>query len=240
MAEKIEERKAIKAFQGRLFKVKLQSRFGSTNIGWCLSALPEGVIFLAEEVTPNEPGLANVTQTFSFCAVKAVGNISVKFSLIAHLPTITKVEQEAEIKVQVVPYDKGNAIGLDRFVEYNDNQAAYGAGAADDDCTQVLKYGYPPFMKYGYPVNQPRNMKSNRLAEDVRPYGFVAPQSPVVKYGSPGCDMPAIKYGFPNSPGIKYGFPPMNPTCEVFADDCGCPVVKYGFPALKYGYPGCK
>jgi hypothetical protein len=222
MSKEIGERQAIKAYQGRLFKVALTSHFGSSNYGWVLTSLPKGIALLSEEVEPSEKGNTTVSQNFYFTALDAEDpQVELEFRLVAHLPTIGKdaQKQTITIKVLVVPYNEdADGIGKGRFVEYNDNNAAY--NIADDDCTQVLKYGYPPYMKYGYPA-------------------------PALKYGYPGCDAPADaaipteKYGYPGSV-LKYGYPPANAQCEVTTDDCGCPVVKYGYPALKYGYPGCK
>ncbi|MDR0910243.1 MAG: hypothetical protein LBM77_10820 [Spirochaetaceae bacterium] len=219
MANQNEERQAIKAYQGRLFKVAFTSHFGSSNVGWVLTSLPKGIALLAEETLPSEKGNTTVIQTFYFSALDAdKPQKELEFRLVAHLPTIDKEAQKqtVTIKVLVVPYDENaEGIGKDRFVEYCDNKAVY--GDASDDCTQVLKYGYPPYMKYGYPAS-------------------------VVKYGYPGCEVPAeavIPYGYVGQT-EKYGYPSRDAACEVYIDDCGCPIVKYGYPTIKYGYPSCK
>jgi hypothetical protein len=232
-----EERQAIKAYQGRLFRVSLQSHFGSSNAGWCLSSLPKGIAFLAEEDRPDSRGNTSTTQVFSFCALDAVGKAELEFRLIAHLPTISKKEQlqTVTIKVLVVSHnvDEGG-IGKDRFVEYRDNQACFNEGDSDD-CTQVLKYGYPPYMKYGYPAPALKYGYPGCDAQTNLKYGYacVNNSQDIRPYGYPGCDATQAN--------LKYGYPPPNPPCAVFTDENGCPVVvKYGFPPLpKYGYPGC-
>jgi hypothetical protein len=46
-----DDRKIV-AYQGKLFKIVLESNFGSTNIGWCLTSLPVGIALLSEETIP--------------------------------------------------------------------------------------------------------------------------------------------------------------------------------------------
>lgn len=278
------EIQAIKAYQGKLFKVALRSNFGSTNIGWCLTSLPKGIALLAEEheAESQRTGRA-VQQVFYFCAVDSVENEDLEFRLIKHSPVIRKEEQlkTVTLKVQVVSYDPNSDIGKDNFVEYHEN-AANVSGGSDDDCTRVLKYGYPPYMKYGYPVDYAPRVKYGYPGNPPNvKYGYppVNPACsvetddcgcPVVKYGYPSgagnasplaplynypCDMGAscepvveadgvvrhkygylagtgrFKYGYPNTAGVKYGYPPESAACQVYYDDCGCPtVVKYGYP----------
>jgi hypothetical protein len=232
--------KSIKAYQGKLFKVTLRSNFGSTNIGWCLTALPKGIALLSEEDIPESARIGTpIQQVFNFCALDAVGNTELEFRLIEHRATITKDAQHetVTVTVTVVPYDEKGDVSKARFVEYSENSAAYGgAGSGDHDCTQVLKYGYPPYLKYGYPHAAGQ---CEAACPPVR-----GPDGTVV-----------YKYGYPSL--VKYGYPPINPSCEVFADGNGCPVVKYGYPGAageseaacppvrgpdgtvvyKYGYP---
>jgi hypothetical protein len=220
----------ITAYQGKLFRVTLLSHFGSTNVGWCLTSLPKGIALLAEEITllASRPG-AEVRQIFSFSPLDNAGTETLEFRLIKHLPSIGKEEQLETVNVQVdvVPYDKKNGLSKDRFVEYSENSATYKL-AQDNDCTQVLKYGYPPFMKYGYPA-------AMEVSNVIHPYGYPFPD------GEGPAPCPPVT----DSDGVvryKYGYPPAGTTanCEIVQDDCGCAVVKYGYPtAVKYGYPGC-
>jgi hypothetical protein len=251
--------KKIIAYQGKLFKVVLGSNFGSTNIGWCLTSLPKGIALLAEGTVQPAPRLgAPVQQVFSFTALDEVKDAKLEFRLIKHVAFIGKEEQleTVEVEVEVVPYNAKSDVSRERFVEYSENTASY-SPEQDNDCTQVLKYGYPPYMKYGYPVAS---------AAGVAPCPSAAGTDGTVvyKYG-----YPAVKYGYPGAV-IKYGYPPegTKADCEVVQDDCGCYVVKYGYPAasaagvapcppvagtdgtvvykygypavVKYGYPGCQ
>jgi hypothetical protein len=266
--------KSIKALQGKLFKVSLESMLGSTGIGWCLTALPKGIALLSEESILKTARLVGpIDQVFNFCALDDVGKVEIEFRLIAHRATIGKEEQSetVTVSVEVVPYNEKGDVSKARFVEYSENSATYGGEAAgDDDCTQVLKYGYPPFVKYGYPVAgkgcghphshvvkygyPPLNPSCEVYADEsgcpVVKYGYPGVVSQTVKpYGYPvGQDAPPCppvsdsnggilyKYGYPHT-WVKYGYPPPNPSCEVYADESGCPVVKYGYPGVKYGYP---
>jgi hypothetical protein len=219
--------KKVTVCLGKLFKVVLESNFGTTNIGWCLTHLPTGIALLAEETLLSTPRVgASVQQVFSFTALE-VKTTALEFRLIRHTATISdealgKVTVKLEVKAEESSIDKTN------FVEYSENTATVAATENDGDCTQVLKYGYPPYMKYGYPP---------------APEGGAVPCPPItgpggtiVAYGFP----PPVKYGYPGS-FVKYGYPPAGASvdCAVVQDDCGCHVVKYGFPPpVKYGYPG--
>jgi hypothetical protein len=206
----------ITAYQGKLFKVTLLSNFGSTNTAWCLTSLPQGIALLAEEIILLASQLdAGVQQVFSFSPIDSLGTETLEFRLIKHLPSIGKEEQLETVKVQVdvVPCDEKNGLSKDRFVEYGENTPTYD-GMRDNDCTQVLKYGYPPFMKYGYPTPM-------RVGNVVHPYGYPFPEGE----GSPPC-------------------PPVPESDGVVQNKEGYPAVgKYGYPGapkgLKYGYPGC-
>jgi hypothetical protein len=218
------EDKKIIAYQGKLFKVVLGSHFGSTNIGWCLTSLPKGVALLSEEIVPlaRQVG-APVHQVFNFTALDEVKDAKLEFRLIRHIATIGKEEQleTVEIEVDVVPYNEKSDVSKKRFVEYSENAATY-SPAQDNDCTQVLKYGYPPYVKYGYPA---ASAGSTALCPPV-----TGPDGKII-----------YKYGYPAV--LKYGYPPegAKADCEVVQDDCGCYIVKYGYPAVvKYGYPGCQ
>jgi hypothetical protein len=233
----------VTAQQGKLFKVVLGSNFGSTNIGWCLTSLPQGIALLAEEVIPLSSQLGTqVQQVFYFSVLNEIKNAKLEFRLIEHLAVIGKKEQRetVEIEVEVVSGDLKSDVSKRRFVEYNGNAAAYFPPVQDDDCTQVLKYGYPPYMKYGYPA-------VSAGGEVPCPPVTEADGTIVYKYGYP----PLVKYGYFGAP-VKYGYPPegAKTSCEVVQDDCGCYVVKYGYPRrimygypdapVKYGYPCCQ
>jgi hypothetical protein len=275
----IPEKRTITAYQGRLFTVTLKSGFGSTNIGWCLTGLPSGIALLSEENIRLSSRIGgSVNQVFYFVAiaikdvkdVKDVKKVRLEFSLITHLPTIgeQQVVGTVSVDVEVYPYDETSDIGKTRFVDYSENGALVGAASGEDsDCTRVLKYGYPPFLKYGYPV------EDAPLSQMVRPYGYpdgAAAPCPLVtdsdgsarykygypvntafKYGYPPIEPPCplvteadgsarYKYGYAANAGVKYGYPAPNApaACDIVQDDCGCSVVKYGYPsAPKYGYP---
>jgi hypothetical protein len=218
------------AYPGRLFKVVLGSNFGSTNIGWCLTFLPHGIALLAEEIVPLSPRVGTpVQQVFNFVVLDAAQDAKLEFRLIKHIGTIGKDEQleTVEVEVAVVSDSLKSGVSKKRFVEYSENVATY-LPVQDDDCTQVLKYGYPPYMKYGYPVASVEGAAS--CPPEVGSDGTIR-----YKYG-----YPAVKYGYPGTT-VKYGYPPLEgakAACEIVQDDCGCYIVKYGYPAVKYGYPG--
>jgi hypothetical protein len=196
---------------------------------------------------------------FNFTALDVVKDAKLEFRLIRHTAFIGKDDhvETVELAVKVVPYNAESDISKKRFVEYSENTATY-SSAQDNDCTQVLKYGYPPYMKYGYPVT---------LADGAASCPPVSgPDGTVVyKYGYPV----VVKYGYPGAV-VKYGYPAegAKANCDVVQDDCGCYVVKYGYPpalaggaascppvsgpdgtvvykygypvVVKYGYPGCQ
>jgi hypothetical protein len=221
--------KKIIAHQGKLFKVVLGSNFGSTNIGWCLTSLPKGIALLSEEtIQLSSRFITPVHQVFNFTALDEVKDVKLEFRLIRHVATIGKDDEleTMEIEVDVVPYNAKSDVSKKRFVEYSENAASY-SPVQDNDCTQVLKYGYPPYMKYGYPVTSAGASASCPPVVDaagnvVHAYGY-----------------PRNKYGYPEAV-VKYGYPPedVKAGCEVVQDDCGCYIVKYGYPRVKYGYPG--
>jgi hypothetical protein len=218
--------KKVIAYRGRLFKVVLESNFGSTNIGWCLTYLPRGIALLAEDVisTTSRPG-APVLQEFAFTVLdEKIENVMLEFRLIRHNATIGKDEQleAVTIYVHTVEYKEGS-IDKTNFVEYSENSAT--VPGHDSDCTRVLKYGYPPYMKYGYALAAgaaPCQSAAGSVETAIPPYGYPDPM---------------IDYGYPSP--VKYGYYGAGTGCAVVQDDCGCQVEKYGFPPLgKYGHPG--
>lgn len=205
--------------QGKTFTVELQSMFGSTNYGWCVSSMPEGVILVGAENQPAVYGRAPVIQRFYFGAVSGDDpNLEIKFVLTC-LTDLTKVENEYTAKVRIIPGDS------EEFVSFSENAAKaaipYGFVYGGDS---VVKYGYPfgaedTNLKYGYPCG----------VQDAN-----------LKYGYP-CSMEnaGVVYGYRCSAedvNLKYGY-----SCGV--QDAN---LKYGYPCMEltkdarpYGYPNC-
>ena len=215
-------------FQGKAFSVELQSRVASTNYGWCLTGLPEGIALISKEVVPPSGRLSMTTERFWFGAVSSTQQKEeIEFTLI-RLANMTASEQKHTVLVTVVPSDSDEFVG---YCENNDPavRSLRGAGAPDE---AVLKYGYPCGVqdvayKYGYPCG----------VNDVSlKYGYACGANEAgLKYGyACGVQDVAYKYGYPcgvNDAGLKYGY-----ACG--ADDA---VLKYGYPcqgvAVKYGIP---
>jgi hypothetical protein len=158
---------------------------------------------------------------FSFTGLNEMKDAKLEFRLIRHIATIGKDEQleTVTVEVEVVEYKKNSIVN--DYVKYSENSATLPTG--NDDCSQVLKYGYPPYMKYGYAPTAGTGADCP-IVQDER--GCL-----VFKYGYPG---PFVKYGYYGAEGAKAG-------CAVVQDDYGRPVVKYGcLPLVKYGYSGCQ
>ncbi len=214
--------------QGKAFTVALQSMLGSTNYGWCVSSMPEGIVLLGTE---NESSLrmGPVIQKFYFQATSGEQpNVEIKF-ILACLSDLTKVENEYTLKVRIVQSDS------EEFVTFSENAAnaampygfVYGGEA-------VMKYGYPceaqaVNAKYGYPADE---------LETTVKYGYpCGVQEANLMYGySCGVKEANLKYGYPcgvQETNLKYGYP-----CGVQEAN-----LKYGYPCgvqdanLKYGYP---
>ena len=228
-------------FQGKAFSVELQSRVASTNYGWCLTGLPEGIALISKEVVPPSGRLSMTTERFWFGAVSSTQQKEeIEFTLI-RLANMTASEQKHTVLVTVVPSDSDEFVG---YCENNDPavRSLRGAGAPDE---AVLKYGYPcgedvAAFKYGYPCGEddaafkygyPCGVNDVSLK-----YGYACGANEAgLKYGyACGVQDVAYKYGYPcgvNDAGLKYGY-----ACG--ADDA---VLKYGYPcqgvAVKYGIP---
>jgi hypothetical protein len=212
------EAKTIVAFQGKSFKVSLQSMLGSTNYGWCLASMPQGVVFAGLEIVPTTQGIGPVNQVFYFGTVDVPENpdVILLFKLLCLSDYSKPASDEIEINVQLLPYNKDNA-DSNSFVQYSENSAVYNSQMPYGFVLSnpVLKYGYPcgdtEAVKYGYPCASDTNLK----------YGYPCGVDSVLKYGYPCADDANLKYGYP---------------CGVEA------TLKYGYPCTnaKYGYPDCK
>lgn len=242
-------------FQGKAFSVELQSRVASTNYGWCLTGLPEGIALISKEVVPPSGRLSMTTERFWFGAVSSTQQKEeIEFTLI-RLANMTASEQKHTVLVTVVPSDSDEFVG---YCENNDPavRSLRDAGAPDE---AVLKYGYPcgedvAAFKYGYPCGEddaafkygyPCGVNDVSLK-----YGYACgANEAVLKYGYPcGVQDVAYKYGYPcgvNDVSLKYGYAcGANEAGLKYGYACGVQDVayKYGYPCgvndagLKYGY----
>ena len=189
--------------QSRTFTVALQSMLGSTNYGWCVSSMPQGIVLLGTE---NESSLrmGPVIQKFYFQAVSGEQpDVEIKF-ILASLTDLTKVENEYILKVRIVPCDS------EEFVNFSEN-------AANAAMPYGFVYGGEAVMKYGFPSGaQDTNLK----------YGYpCGVQDTNLKYGYPcGVQDANLKYGYPcgvQDANLKYGYP-----CMEWTKDAR----PYGFP----------
>lgn len=221
--------------EGKIFTVELLSNFGSTNYGWCISSLPEGIIMMGAE-NIHIGGSRSVTklQRFYFGVVSSKElQVDINFTM-NNWSDLTKVAEYFTAKVRIVPSNSSD------FVSYSENVAntaiPYGLVYTSDNMQDInVKYGYPCGMqdanlKYGYPCGvQDANFK----------YGYpCGVQEANFKYGYPcGVQDANLKYGYPCSmqdTNVKYGY-----ACGV--QDAN---LKYGYPCLEYtkdtrpyGYP---
>ena len=255
--------KEMVVLQGQSFSIELQSMFGSTNYGWTLTKLPQGIALLSTETISTATGVAPVIQRFWFGAVSATEDKSeLEFTLI-NFTDMSATKKTHTVLLNVIPSDS------DEFAKFSENSDAtiravagpampYGLVLGSQEA--VVKYGYPcgvqdaPLMKYGYPcgVQDAPLMKYGYPcgAQDASPnreaalkYGYPCGtnDAPLMKYGYP-CDLPLMKYGYPcgvqdaasnREAAMAYGY--KNCTNDV--------ALKYGYPcgvqdaALKYGYP---
>ena len=229
--------------QGQSFSIELQSMLGSTNYGWTLTKLPQGIALLSTETAPTAAGITPVVQRFWFGAVSATEDkAELEFTLV-NLSDISATKKTHTVLVNVIPSDS------DEFAKFSENSDAtiravsspampYGLvlGTAE----AALKYGYPcgvndVALKYGYPCG----------VNDI-----------ALKYGYPcGTQEAALKYGYPcgvNDVALKYGYPcgaqdaALNREAAMiygFKSSANEAALKYGYPcgvndvALKYGYP---
>ncbi|MBO4291853.1 MAG: hypothetical protein J5898_08095, partial [Lachnospiraceae bacterium] len=209
--------------QGKAFTIELQSMLGSTNYGWCLTGLPQGIALLSTETEPAGRGIAATVQRFWFGAVSETAEkAEIEFTLIK-LADMSATEQKHIVAVTVVPSDS------EEFAPYSENSEVM----SDAVRNAAIPYGYvlgdQEALKYGYPCG----------AQDAAlKYGYpCGAQDAALKYGYPcGAQDAALKYGYPcgaQDAALKYGYP------------CGAQdaALKYGYPcgvqdaAVKYGYP---
>ncbi len=99
-----ETKNKLVVLQGKVFSVDLVSYLGSTNYGWCLSKLPEGIWLVGYEDTCTGRGYSTTLQQFYFCAVKEPEDepCVIGFKL-ACLSNLEEVSQEYSVEVTVVP-----------------------------------------------------------------------------------------------------------------------------------------
>lgn len=240
--------KEMVVLQGKTFSIDLQSMLGSTNYGWALTCLPQGIALLRTELSWVNPRIGPTIQRFWFGAVSVTKDKEeIEFTMLK-LSDMTPTDKKLSVLVKVIPSDseefvKLNEKGESMFADVFNAIPPYGFPSPKEvqDSIVNVKYGYPcgdnPYIiKYGYPcgVQDTVNVK----------YGYPCgdnPINPVIgKYGYP-CgtqDAVNVKYGYPcgdNSIIVKYGYP-----CGV-QDAVN---VKYGYPCdsqenvnVKYGYP---
>ena len=249
------ENEKVIAYCGRNFSISLKSMLGSTNYGWALAHLPEGIVLTGTDIVALSQRIGPVNQIFNFGVTlektESTVDIVIPFILVNY-SDFTQISENVSINVSINNYE-GTESRDRKFVAYHENTAQYNGNqqnyyidstallygmVPNNSCvsagqTMNLKYGYPCGMqdanvKYGYPCG----MQNAALM-----YGMYYGRGPLVKYGfACGAQDPLVKYGSPcgvQDPLVKYGSP------------CGVqdPLVKYGSPCgaqdanLKYGYP---
>jgi len=210
--------------QGKPFSVELQSMLGSTNYGWCLTGLPQGIALMMTETIPTARGVAPVIQRFWFGAISAtVEKAEIEFTLM-RISDASVTKQKHSVLVTVVSSDSED------FAKFNENCDP----AVNAVCNAAMPYGFPyaaqdVTVKYGYPSG---------LRDAALIYGFpVASRDVAFKYGYP-CGIQDVT--------LKYGYPCGAQDAAQGSDNfCGTQNIahKYGYPCgiqdatLKYGYP---
>lgn len=192
---------SLVVLQGKVFTVDIQSMFGSTNYGWCVTSLPSGVILMAAENIKSSNGIGPVTQRFYFGTVSSeVINVDIQFALVCW-SDLTQSADTYTVHVRIVPSDSGN------YTPYCEN-----ANAACE--TPSLKYGYPceqmsignAAMPYGVIYNGTNVGASTPMFGTNVPLNMPAfKNNMVVNTPMFGSSVPVVEYGFP--PVVKYGFP---------------------------------
>ena len=201
--------------QGQTFTVDLQSRLGSTNHGWVLTGLAQGVA-LVHVVTRNSGRIGPTIQTFMFGAISATENkVEIEFSLV-NFSDFT-IDQKYTVAVKVIPSDSEEFVKMrtssdPALTDVCNSIQPYGVVLSSPET--VLKYGYPcgvqdsvnPVLKYGYP-----NMQNTVNLKYGYPCGAQDSVNTLVKYGYP-CgvqDVANVKYGYPRTfedASVMYGF----------------------------------
>lgn len=214
--------------QGKVFTVDIQSMFGSTNYGWCLTSLPSGIVLMAAENITS--GMGPVTQRFYFGAVSSeVINVDIQFSLICW-SDFTQTVDSCTVHVRIIPSDSVN------YTPYSENaNASYGCSCNE---TPSLKYGFPceqvsignAAMPYGVMYNG-----SNVGASTPIFANNVGASTPIFG-NNVGTNTPIFANNVgTNTPIFKNSAVGNTP---IFGSSV--PAVAYGYPpVLKYGFPGC-
>lgn len=221
---------SIVVSQGKSFTVELQSMFGSSPYGWCLSTLPKGIILLGTEIVevPSSYQVGPVIQKFYFAAVSDDLAMTVEFVLAAAFCP-RDIKDTYTVEVQVVPENP------QQFVPYSENgltNMKYGYQCECQDPKPVTDYGFisqesnpVPYygyitprqenyvpIKYGYPCEEQNNIQPLK-------YGYPCGEEPILKYGYPCGEEPTLKYGYPcgyndasaaNKPFFRRGSAPEN------------------------------
>lgn len=252
--------KEMVVLQGKSFSVELQSMLGSTNYGWTLTGLSEGIALLGTEISRVNPRIGPVIQRFLFGAISATKDkVELDFTMV-NLSDFTATDKKYSVLVKVIPSDSEEFVKLSEknepFADVFNSMPPYGFPSPKEvqDSIVNVKYGYPcgvqdsiVNLKYGYPCGVQDSIVNVK-------YGYPCNnQDPVVKYGFPCGDVPiTVKYGYPcgvqdSIINVKYGYP-----CGIqngvnvkygYPCDGQDPVVKYGYPCdsqdpvVKYGYP---
>ncbi len=204
------------ALQGKIFSVDLVSYLGSTNYGWCVSKLPDGIWLAGIMNTPVDNVCSKTLQQFYFVAVNApeTGTCTIQFQL-ACLSDVTQVSQIYEVEVNVVPSNS------EEFTKISENETRLSNIDIDPAAFTLVAYGLPipspilpdgatdgrrPTVMYGYPCG----VRDGAMNSD----GAAVGQLPTEMYGYPcGVQDAAMKYGYPcgaQGPLMKYGYPCMN------------------------------
>lgn len=239
-----ENNSSIIASVNHTFDIILESMLGSTNYGWSLKSMPDGVALLSTEIVPIRTGISPVRQIFTFAALEPVKDGIIEFAMLCMSNPSSLPADTATYHIYIHAEDENDAlekvIGSSKFLK--------GSGTVNH---------FKPIPLYGFPME----------SRTIMPYGFPKPADTaqvnvvhsknncLLKYGTPwgvteveaDCN---LKYGFPvNMPIYKYGFPMTNQAGEEFEvvhDDKNC-IVKYGFPGgigaldkhctMLYGFP---
>lgn len=210
--------------QGKLLEVDLESMYGSSAFGWCLSALPKELILLRENIVPIKPGIAPVLHKFYF-GVMSAENINVEINFVlAAFHELPYVADTFTAKVRIVPSDAAKFVSDGQFK--TDSTPSFRSGNEQsynrmDMANDSRPYGYPyvsldtPF----FPAKKKKKTKNKRkhssdVTNNVRAYGYPCMASDETDgrlYGYPcGVQDAALKYGYScgvQDAVLKYGYP---------------------------------
>lgn len=240
--EKKIDNSAIIGQVGHSFDVMLESMVFSTNYGWCLKSMPDGVELISTNSMPIRPGIAPVRQIFTFAALKPIKKAELAFDLLC-LHDLTRTVADTVVFDLYVHAENEN----DALTKEIGKKAFFkGAGSMSHTKVPVAvakELAGRIHLLYGYPNPAEDSIKvihsaTNCLLKYGTPFGLSAEK-----------DECNLKYGFPIPPIEKYGFPlsdSANKPLKIKEDKANC-IVKYGTPGgissnsaeciLKYGFP---